>query len=98
MFRCSDWKTAGAPTNSVPLTYKFRYQSEQSDVQMVFQTITSRDRVVSSTGKLPVGERTDGFKLRVQILIVDAYGSATVQSLTLVVCTCCSLDKLKLEY
>ena len=66
VFTCSGWYD-----EDLPLKYRFRYNSSDG-IEMVFQSGTSR----RATGKLPVGDPNEDYKLQVQVLIIDDLGSS----------------------
>lgn len=66
VFSCSGWRD-----KNLPLNFKFSY-SGSDNIGMVFYSGTS-SRV---TGKLPVGDPNRGYKLHVQMIVIDALGSS----------------------
>lgn len=66
VFTCTGWHD-----EDLPLTYKFRYNSSDG-IEMVFMSGTSHE----ATGKLPVGDPSENYKLQVCVLVIDALGSS----------------------
>lgn len=66
VFTCTGWHD-----EDLPLTYKFRYNSSDG-IEMVFMSGTSHE----ATGKLPVGDASENYKLQVCVLVIDALGSS----------------------
>ena len=83
-FHCTGWRD-----HDLPLTYKFRYDTS-TNIELVFKS--GADSHVEA--KLPVGDALDGYRLTVEIEILDSIGSSTKRSLHLRV----SYDLIQLQH